>query len=178
MDGLHNLICWWWGLVAKSCLTLLWSHGLSPCDFPGKDTGVGCPFLFQEIFLTQGSSPHLLFLLHWQAESLALSPRKPNLLICVYKCMDWGKELWVCGVRVMVWKVTEVLCPFVKGYLCFHWHMGFHMVNMFLTSQETANCFLKQLWSLLIISVASEFPVSPCFHPSSHLHVKFSVFLC
>ena len=56
----------------------------------------GLSFPFQEIFLTQGSSPHLLCLLHWQAESLALSPRKPNLLICVYKCMDWGTELWVC----------------------------------------------------------------------------------
>ena len=87
------------------------------------------------------------------------------------------RALSVC-VRVKVWKVTEVLCPFVEGYLCFHWHMGFHMVNMCLTSQETANCFGKQLWSLLIISVASEFPVSPCSHPSSHLHVKFSVFLC
>ena len=101
MDVLHNLICWWWGLVAKSCPTLLWPHGLSPrllspCDFPGKDTGVGCPFLFQEIFLTQGSSPHLLCLLHWQPESLALSPMKANLFIYVYKCMDWGKELWVC----------------------------------------------------------------------------------
>ena len=70
--------------------------GASPCDFPGKDTGVGCPFLFQEIFLTQESSPHLLCLLHLQAESLALSPGKANLLIYVYKCMDWGKELWVC----------------------------------------------------------------------------------
>ena len=38
-------------LVAKSCLTLLWSHGLyltrllCPWDFPGKNTGVGCHFL-------------------------------------------------------------------------------------------------------------------------------------
>ena len=27
---------------------------LHPWDFPGKDTGVGCHFLLQEIFLTQG----------------------------------------------------------------------------------------------------------------------------
>ena len=183
MDVLHNLICWWWGLLAKSCLILLWPHCLSLCNFPGKDTGVGCPLLFQEIFLTQGSSLHLLCLLHWQAESLALSPRKDNLFMYVYKCMDWEKELWVCVcvcvcVCVIVWKVTKVLCPFVEGCPCFHRHLSFHMVNMCLNSQETANCFLKQLWSLLIISVASEFPVSPCSHPSSHLHVKFSVFLC
>ena len=135
----------------------------------------GLSFPFQEIFLTQGSSPHLLCLLHWQAESLALSPRKDNMLIYFYNCMDWGKELWVCVCEsVIVWKLTEVLCLFVEGRLFFNWHMGFHMVNMCLTSQETANYLLK----LLIISVASEFPVSPCSHPSSHLHVKFSVFLC
>ena len=32
-------------------------------DFPGKNTGVGCHFLLQGIFPTQGSSPSLL---HWQ----------------------------------------------------------------------------------------------------------------
>ena len=43
---------------------------LCPWDFPGKDTRVGCQLLFQGIFLTQGSNPHLL---HWQAHSLPLS---------------------------------------------------------------------------------------------------------
>ena len=43
----------------KLCLTLR-SHGLQPTrllcpwDFSGKNTGVGCHFLLQEIFLTQG----------------------------------------------------------------------------------------------------------------------------
>ena len=32
---------------------------LSPWDFPGKNTGVGCHFLLQEIFPTQGSNPGL-----------------------------------------------------------------------------------------------------------------------
>ena len=36
-------------------------HGLlCPWDFPGKNTGVGCHFLLQEIFLSQGSNLHLL----------------------------------------------------------------------------------------------------------------------
>ena len=38
-----------------------------PWDSPGKNTGVGCHFLLQGIFLTQGSNLHLL---HWQAGSL------------------------------------------------------------------------------------------------------------
>ena len=32
---------------------------LHPWDFPGKSTGVGCHFLLQRIFLTQGSNPGL-----------------------------------------------------------------------------------------------------------------------
>ena len=35
-------------------------------DSPGKNTGVGCHFLLQEIFLTQEVNPHLLCLLHWR----------------------------------------------------------------------------------------------------------------
>ena len=38
--------------------------------FPGKNTGVGCHFLLQRIFATQGWNSCLL---HWQAASLPLS---------------------------------------------------------------------------------------------------------
>ena len=49
------------------------SDSLQPCglqpvrllcswDFPGKDTGVGCHFHLQGLFLDQGLNPHLL---HW-----------------------------------------------------------------------------------------------------------------
>ena len=47
---------------------------LCPWNFPGKNTGVGCHALLQGISLTQGSNPHLLHLLHWQAGSLPLVP--------------------------------------------------------------------------------------------------------
>ena len=53
-------------------------HGM---DLPGKNTGVGCHFLLQGIFLTQGSNPHLLCLLHWQVDSL---PSKPPELYYLY----------------------------------------------------------------------------------------------
>ena len=39
---------------------------LCPWDFPGKNTGVGCHFPRQGIFLTHGSNPRLLRLLPWQ----------------------------------------------------------------------------------------------------------------
>ena len=38
---------------------------LCPWDSPGKNTGVGCCALLQEIFLTQGLNPCLLCLLHY-----------------------------------------------------------------------------------------------------------------
>ena len=44
--------------------------GSSTWDSPGKNSGVGCHFLLQGIFLTQGLN---LRLLHWQADSLLLS---------------------------------------------------------------------------------------------------------
>ena len=47
---------------------------LCPWNFPGKNTGVVCHFLLQGIFLTQGSNPCFLHLLHWQADSFQLSP--------------------------------------------------------------------------------------------------------
>ena len=54
---------------------------LCPWDSPGKNTEVGCLALFQGIFLTQGSNPCLLCLLHWQAGCLPLvPPQKPHWL--------------------------------------------------------------------------------------------------
>ena len=37
---------------------------LCPWNFPGKNSGVGCHFLLQGIFLTQGLNLHLLHFLH------------------------------------------------------------------------------------------------------------------
>ena len=52
--------------------------------FPGKDTGLSCHILLQGIFLTQGSNPPLLCLLHWQGDSLPLvPPGKPKSLYIV-----------------------------------------------------------------------------------------------
>ena len=58
---------------------------LCPWDFPGKNTGVGCHYLLQGIFPTQGFKPHLLSLLHWQADSLPSEPpgKSMKLLSCL-----------------------------------------------------------------------------------------------
>ena len=58
-----------------SCVQLFVTQGPTklPCpwNFPGKNTGVGCLFLLQHVFLTHGSNPHLM---HWQVGSLPLVP--------------------------------------------------------------------------------------------------------
>ena len=64
----------------------LWPCGLystsllCPWNCPDKSTRVGCRFLFQGIFLTQGSNPYLL---HWQADFFTTAPtgKPPNYKI-------------------------------------------------------------------------------------------------
>ena len=62
----------------QSCLTLcdLTVAHQAPLSmgFSSKNTGVGCHFLLQGSFLTQGSNPSLFRLLHWQACSLPPAP--------------------------------------------------------------------------------------------------------
>ena len=45
----------------------------APLSYPGKNTEVGGHFLLQGIFPTQGSSPGVLHLLHWQEDSSPLN---------------------------------------------------------------------------------------------------------
>ena len=72
-------------LGAKSCPTLCNPKDCCPpgfsLHFPGKDIGVGCHFLLQGTFPTQGWNLHLL----WQADSLPLS-HQGSLLFCLYFC--------------------------------------------------------------------------------------------
>ena len=68
-----------WVLSLSVMSNSLQLHGLQPTrlhhpwNFPGKNTGVGSHFLFQGIFLTQGSNLGHLLLLNCQVDSLPLS---------------------------------------------------------------------------------------------------------
>ena len=60
------------------CLSHVWQPPLS-MGFSRQDTGLGCHFLLQGIFQTQGSNPGLLCLLQWQVGSLTpVPPGKPH----------------------------------------------------------------------------------------------------
>jgi len=79
-------------LRAQSCPTLCDPMNCSPptrllCPWnsPGKNTGMGCHFLLQRIFPTQGSNLCLLHVLHSQADSLPLSHlESPSLLLDLF----------------------------------------------------------------------------------------------
>ena len=77
-------------LVAQSCLTLQ-PHELKPVGllcpwvFPGKNTGVGCHFLLQGIFLTQELNPGLPHCL--QADSVPYEPPGKSLSLYIYVCI-------------------------------------------------------------------------------------------
>ena len=67
----------------------LWPHKLQrarllcPWSFLGKNTGLGCHFLLQGIYLIQGSNPCLLRLLHPHADPLPIAPpEKPQFGPC------------------------------------------------------------------------------------------------
>ena len=84
----------------------LWTVALYPWNFTGKNTGVGCHFLLQEIFPTQGWSSGLLHLLHWQADSLPLCH-----LCCAAVSNTGVLERWIVrGLRGLVF-------PFPLHYL-------------------------------------------------------------
>ena len=67
-----------WSLSHVQLFEILWTVARLPCsrDFLGKNTGVGCHFLFQDTFPIQGLNLHLLlcrqilYLLSHQGSSL------------------------------------------------------------------------------------------------------------
>ena len=72
-------------------------HGLQPARLlcPGKNTGVGCHFSLQGIFLPQGLNLHLL---QWQVESLSLSHL--GIPIKYVKTLDKILEKGIYGFNV------------------------------------------------------------------------------
>ena len=81
----------------QSCPTLHDPHGLQstrllcPWDSPGKNTGVGCRFLLQEIFPTQGLNPSIPHYRRrqWHPTPVLL-PGKSHGQRSLVDCSPWG----------------------------------------------------------------------------------------
>ena len=103
----------WVSLVAKSCLTLLEPHRLQPArllcpwDFPGKNIGVGCHFLLQRVFLTQGSNlrllHHIRILYHWATwEALQTFTHSVTILkLCARPQMLGAGRTWTLRMKTV-----------------------------------------------------------------------------
>ena len=76
--------------------------------FSSKNTGVGCHFLLQGIFSTQGLNLILLCLLHWEAGSLPLSPPGVTLLP-VSKCWCTSPQGFVLGLLFLTLSCCLIL---------------------------------------------------------------------
>ena len=93
----------------------LWHHGLKPIrllhpwDFPGKNTGVGCHFLLQGIFPTQGLNPGLDAL---PSEPLGTKEEMKVTQSCPTLCdpMDYSIH-GIHQARILEW----VAFPFSRG---------------------------------------------------------------
>ena len=81
------------GMHAQSCLILFDPMDCSPPDssvhraFQAR-TRVGCHFLLQGTFPTQGSNPRPLRLPHWLADSLPPALQVSLLLCCSFLCIS------------------------------------------------------------------------------------------
>ena len=103
-----------WSLSRVWLFATPWTvaHQAPLWDFPGKNTGVGCHFLRQGIFLPQGLNPQLLpHLLYWQAESLQLcywgSPLNHEIL------NQLDLDAMHCEVKIITYAFSLVLHPVV-----------------------------------------------------------------
>ena len=82
-------------------------HGLQPSrllsqwNFPGKNTGAGCHFLLQGVFLTQGSNPHRLCLLHWKQilYHFATWEEAPCFVVSLFSCSVVSDSLQPHGLQ-------------------------------------------------------------------------------
>ena len=94
---------------------------LCPWDSPGKNTGVGCHFFLQGIFLTQGSNPGLLIgrrVLHHHATREALTfltaAHFPSLLHPIFPLLNaWCHSSSISSVRrtLLLYVHLQVLSP-------------------------------------------------------------------
>ena len=92
---------------------------LCPWTSPGKNTGVGCCFLLQRVFLIQGSN---LQLLHWQVDSLPLSRLGSPLLS--FRCCDKRVPSSLPHFFPSFFLLV-LLPPFCSPFLSFSLHFSF-----------------------------------------------------
>ena len=129
----HLFLKWTWKWSRSVVPDSLWPHGLQPtrllCPWnsPSRNTGVGCHFLLQGIFPTQGSNlglPHCrqtLYQLSHQG-SLYLSPCYLNEKTTDHNSKGAWPNSWLVCVRTNIWILlclTLKLAYFLLSHVTF-----------------------------------------------------------
>ena len=117
--------------VTSLCLTLCDpTRLLCPWDSPGKNTGVGCHALLQEIFSTWTElNPCFLYLLQWQAGSLPLAlPGKPVFTLGLARKLVWvlPSAAWFLVNTPYVFVITVLAVITTQQILNLHLVRIFH----------------------------------------------------
>ena len=138
-------------LVMEHVRTLFWSRGLWPIrllypkDFPGKNTGVGCHFLLQGIFPTQGLNSHLR---HWWEDSLPLIHLgKPRDIL--FHSVQLSHSVMSNSLQPHGLQHTRLPCPSSTPGAC------------------SNSCLLSQWWHPTILSSVIPFSFCSQFFPAS-----------
>ena len=131
--------------VTQLCRIILRLHGASllcEWDYAGKNTGMGCHFLLQEIFLTQET--HVSCIGRWTLSQLShlgspigtledwdfRHPRKPSL--SRWHHLKYLKEMreptvWIYGARIFLTEETSVQNLWDTSISWFKWNFHDHL---------------------------------------------------
>ena len=107
-----------------------------PWDSPGKNTGVGCHALLQEIIPTRGSNSCLLYRLHWQVDSLQLLPpgQTRNDVLWMKEedfCpLHWTDAPWVSSLSPSFYLCLLTECWLVDAHNRFSTHVGGTLISL------------------------------------------------
>ena len=161
----------------------LWLHGLSPTrllhpwNFLGKSTGVGCHFLFQRIFPTQGSN---LGLLHCRQTLYHLSHQGSlypvywaliRYMIYKYFLPFWGFYFqFLDSVFWKIFNLRNAIYVFFFGCLCIWGFVWETTTKSSVTDIYTYNFFSKS-FVLLAIKFRSQFILNWLLYMVWNLHL-------
>ena len=90
----------------------LWPHGLHTAHqaplsmvFSRQEYWSGLPFPTPGHLPTQGSNPHFLYLLHWQADSLSLHHLEAPLLYTKYMIIQYARIYYIVTICyfILMW---------------------------------------------------------------------------
>ena len=132
------------------------------CNLPGSSVhrifqaripGVGCHFLLQGIFSTQGSNPHPLCLLHWRADSLSLHHLGSPILL-------WDKAVIIVGSKVK----DNCKCPAFVFYLKL---LGCSDLSLMFPLSPLSKCNFQWIKDLAFMNIWEN--ICQSFYPAHYL---------